>query len=173
MGSAVRSAAQLVAAADAMDVPVIHVHHESVDPNAALFAAGSQGVESVTELPVPGHHHRIVKHLPSSFHQTSLAPLLERLGIEVLVIAGCMTHNCVDSTARDAMHRNYTVAIAGDACATRDLPGVDGTVIAAQQVHIATLSALADRHAEVAATEFLILRLLATSSESVAVPAAS
>jgi nicotinamidase-related amidase len=153
---AVRKAAQLAAAADAAGVPVIHVHHESASPAASVFAAGGPGVQPIADLPVAAHHQRIVKRLPSSFHGTPLASLLERLRVQTLVLAGCMTHNCVDSTAREALHRNYAVRIAADACATRDLPGIDGSILPAQQVHVASLSALADRHAEVLATSSLV-----------------
>lgn len=155
LADAARHAAQLLAAADAAGIAVIHVHHESASPAAAFFAAGGPGVQAVDELPVAPHHHRVVKRMPSSFHATSLADLLERVQARTLVLAGCMTHNCVDSTAREALHRNDAVVVAADACAARDLPAIDGGFLSAQQVHSASLSALADRHVDVLDTHRL------------------
>lgn len=146
--AAVQAAVQLVDAADAAGVPVIHVHHEGA-PGARLFAAASPGAQPLKQLPVGPAHHRIVKSMPSAFCETDLAPLLQRLQRGTLLLAGCMTHNCVDSTAREALHRGYTVFVAEDACATRALPGIDGGALPARQVHRASLAALADRHAAV------------------------
>ena len=60
-----------------------------------------------------------------------------------------MTHNCVDSTAREAFHRGYRVGVVTDAGATRDLPGPDGCSIPAVTVHAAVLAGLGDRIAEI------------------------
>lgn len=66
-----------------------------------------------------------------------------------MLIAGYMTHNCVDSTAREAFHRGWRVGVVADASATRDLPGPDGSTIAAATVHAAVLAGLGDRIAEI------------------------
>jgi nicotinamidase-related amidase len=60
-----------------------------------------------------------------------------------------MTHNCVDSTAREAFHRGYRVGVVADASATRDLPGPAGKAIPAATVHAAVLAGLGDRIAEI------------------------
>jgi nicotinamidase-related amidase len=70
-------------------------------------------------------------------------------GVETLIIAGYMTHNCVDSTAHEAFHRGYRVGVVADASATRDLPGPDGKTIPAATVHAAVLAGLGDRIAEI------------------------
>jgi len=70
-------------------------------------------------------------------------------GSETLLIAGYMTHNCADSTAREAFHRGYRVGVVADASATRDLPGLAGSTIPAATVHAAVLAGLGDRIAEI------------------------
>ncbi|PKO45749.1 MAG: hypothetical protein CVU31_11155 [Betaproteobacteria bacterium HGW-Betaproteobacteria-4] len=85
----------------------------------------------------------------SAFTGTGLLDELQRRGVETLIIAGYMTHNCVDSTARDAFHRGYRVGVVADASATRDLPGPDGQTISAATVHAAVLAGLGDRIAEI------------------------
>lgn len=135
--------------AEARGLAVIHVLHEATSPQAPLFAPGSHGVQPLPGL-VPGEREAVViKRLPSSFAGTTLADLLAERGIDTLLIAGLMTHNCVDATAREAFHRGLRVAVIADACATRDLPGPDGIVVPAAQVHAAVLAGLGDRQAEI------------------------
>lgn len=150
---AIRNAAALAAMADACAMPVIHIHHVAASPAAALFAPGSTDVDPVDSLiPVP-HHQRVEKRLPSAFHGTALAQRLDESGSTILIVAGLMTHACVDATTRDALHRGYGIVVAGDACASRDLPGHDGnSIIPHAVIHAATLAALADRYADVLST---------------------
>ncbi|MBI2731925.1 MAG: cysteine hydrolase [Aquabacterium sp.] len=142
-------AGELVAMAERVGVPVIHVYHEAASALAPVFAPGSPGVRAMSEVPVASGHHRIVKRWPSSFKGTSLQAHLQDLKVQHLVVAGLMTHNCVDSTAREALHLGYAVTVVDDACATRDLPDTQGGVIPASEVHRVSLAALADRHADV------------------------
>lgn len=150
---AMAQAGRLMTAAEAAGIPIIHVHQQSPSPSAVLFNAQGQGSAGVEQLPIAAHHHRIVKTWPSSFKDTELSALLTSLDTTHLVLAGCMTHHCVDSTAREAMHLGWSVTVVSDACTTRDLQGLDGQVLPACQVHLHSLSALADRHAEVFTTD--------------------
>lgn len=43
----------------------------------------------------------------SGFFRTELDEVLKRRGIETLIVTGCTTSVCVDSTVRDAMFRDY------------------------------------------------------------------
>jgi nicotinamidase-related amidase len=65
----------------------------------------------------------IVKNFPSSFFQTDLGTQLEAAGRSDLVLAGFMTHMCVNSTARNAFNLGYRPTIVASATATRELPG--------------------------------------------------
>lgn len=134
--------------AEAAGLTVIHVQH-LVPVGAPLFAEGSLGAQPLPGLAPAVGQSVIAKRLPSSFVGTGLAELLQSKGIDTLLLAGYMTHNCVDATARDAFHRGYRVGIVADACATRDLPGFNGVTISAAQVHAAVLAGLGDRIAEI------------------------
>jgi len=59
----------------------------------------------------------IFKVLFSSFQGTDLEQRLKAKGVDTLVMTGFTTDCCVDCTARDAFHRNFSVFIAVDACA--------------------------------------------------------
>ncbi len=150
---AARHAVALSEMADACAMPVIHIHHVAASPAAALFAPGSAGAEAILSLVPAPHHLRVEKRLPSSFHGTGLAERLDESGIKTLIVAGLMTHACIDATTRDALHRGYGIVVAGDACASRDLPSHSGNgLIHHAAVHAATLAALADRYADVLAS---------------------
>jgi nicotinamidase-related amidase/phenylpyruvate tautomerase PptA (4-oxalocrotonate tautomerase family) len=149
LGAAAHEADRLVRAADASNVPVIHVHHVAAQANTVLFDRNGTGIMPMQKPTVGAHHVKLIKHWPSAFHDTSLLQELKQRDIHTVVLAGCMTHNCVDSTARHALHLGFQVLIAGDACATRALPAADGTAIPAAVVQRTTLAGLADRHATV------------------------
>ena len=156
--AAAAQAARLVAAFDAAGAKVVHVQHLAGSPAAPLFAPGSPGAEIVAAVQPKAGHEVVSKGLPSSFVNTELDAKLRAAGIDTVVVAGLMTHMCVDATARDAMSRGYKVIVAGDACATRDLPGPDGSEpIAAEAIHRSTLAALADRFADVMRADQLAL----------------
>ncbi len=56
----------------------------------------------------------IYKHRFSGFYQTDLDATLRRLGIKHLIITGCTTSVCVESTVRDAMFRDYSCVLLQD-----------------------------------------------------------
>ncbi len=141
-------ACRLRAWAEASGITVIHVLHRA-PAGAMIFGTGSPGAEPLAGMVPAAGETVIYKHLPSAFTGTELAEVLQAKGIENLLIAGYMTHNCVDSTAREAFHRGYKVGVVADASATRDLPGLGGETIPAAQVHAAVLAGLGDRIAEI------------------------
>jgi ureidoacrylate peracid hydrolase len=49
----------------------------------------------------------VPKHRYSGFFETNLDGILRDRGIEYLVVTGCTTSVCVESTIRDAMFRDY------------------------------------------------------------------
>jgi ureidoacrylate peracid hydrolase len=63
----------------------------------------------------PHTEDRIVyKHRFSGFFETELDDVLERLGVKYLIITGCTTSVCVESTVRDAMFRDYSCVLLAD-----------------------------------------------------------
>lgn len=141
-------ACRLRAWAEQFGIAVIHVLHRAA-AGALLFGAGSPGAEPLVGLVPAAGETVIYKQLPSAFTGTGLAEVLQAGGFENLMFAGYMTHNCVDSTAREAFHRGYRIGIVADASATRDLPGPDGQTIPAATLHAAVLAGLGDRIAEI------------------------
>jgi ureidoacrylate peracid hydrolase len=67
----------------------------------------------------------VSKHRFSGFYQTDLDMILKTLGVKYLVVTGCTTSVCVESTVRDAMFRDYTCLLLEDCMAEpvgSDLP---------------------------------------------------
>jgi bifunctional isochorismate lyase/aryl carrier protein len=62
---------------------------------------------------------RIVsKHHYSAFRGTGLEAILRAEGMTTVVICGCMTHICVDTSAREAFQAGFDVAVVRDACSS-------------------------------------------------------
>ena len=90
---------------------------------------GTPGHEIVEELkPEPGEIV-VRKHRSSAFWGTDLDLLLRSNGIKTVVISGCTTEGCVESTARDAMFNDFYVVIAVDCVASDDREEHDASLL--------------------------------------------
>lgn len=128
---------------------VIHVRHLMTSPDAPFFLVGTPGAEIHEAVrPLPGEPV-VEKHFPNAFRETDLLERLRAAGATELVVAGMMTHMCVDATVRAAADLGFTCAVASDACATKEL-AFRGTLAPAAQVHAAFLAALGSAYAQVA-----------------------
>lgn len=128
--------------------PVIHVRHLSVRPGASFFIPGTPGSEIHASVRPLAGEAVIEKNFPNSFRNTKLREELERLQVTNLVVAGMMTHMCVDASVRQAADLGYKVTLLGDACATR-AQSYGGETVPARQVHAAFLAALNGFYAKV------------------------
>jgi nicotinamidase-related amidase len=66
-----------------------------------------------------------------------------------LVLAGFMTHMCVNSPVRGAFNLGYSPTVVASATATRALPGLGDATVSAEAMQAASLAALADLFAVV------------------------
>ena len=135
-------------------LPIVHVRHLSTRPGATFFIPGTAGAE-IHERVRPSSGERVIeKNFPNSFRATDLEQVLKAAGVKELVIAGMMTHMCVDASVRQAADLGYKVTLLGDACATR-AQSFGGESVAAKQVHAAFLAALNGFYAKVIPTHEL------------------
>ena len=81
---------------------------------------GSDGQQIIDELPPQPGDLLVKKYRSSGFWGTNLDLLLQSNGIRSIVMAGCTTEGCVESTARDALFNDYYVVIAEDGVASDD-----------------------------------------------------
>jgi len=134
--------------------PVIHVRHLSVRPGSTFFLPGTKGAEIHPLVAPQGGESVIEKNFPNSFRNTELKATLEKLQVNNLVVAGMMTHMCVDASVRHAADLGYKITLLGDACATR-AQSYAGEKVPARQVHAAFLAALNGFYAKVVDTHEL------------------
>lgn len=134
-------AGKLLEAFRQKSLPVIHIQHISLKPEATFFLPDTTGAHIHTSVaPVKGEAV-FEKHYPNSFRETSLLEHLRQQQITRIVIAGMMTHMCIDTTTRAAADLGFECILAHEACATRSLSFGNSTV-SAEQVQTAFLASL-------------------------------
>ncbi len=85
----------------------------------AICRAGTPGADFYRILPQNGDL-QITKRLFSAFVGTDFESQLRSQGIDTLLLIGMTTECCIDCTARDAFHRDFSVFIVADATAAYD-----------------------------------------------------
>jgi nicotinamidase-related amidase len=150
--SAADNAARLLAAARAAGDLVVHVRHEFPTADAPFFAPGSQGASIHPKVRGLDSEPIVLKHHVNSFRETDLKAILDRHGVEEVVICGAMSHMCVDAGVRAASDLGYKCIVVHDACATRDQEFA-GTVVPAADVHAAFMAALGVGYAKLVSTD--------------------
>lgn len=134
---------------------IIHVQHISGE-GVPFFVPGTKGVDIHENVkPLPGEKV-ITKQFPNSFRGTDLLEYLQSKEITHLVIAGMMTHMCIDAGTRAAFDFGFECTVVGDACATMNLQ-INGHDIKATDVHNAFLAALEFFYAKITTTEEYLL----------------
>src|SRR5215210_5708715 len=110
--------------------PVIHVRHESTEPEGR-FVPGTPAFEFKPEaLPLDGEPV-ITKNVNSAFIGTDLEERLRRDGVEAVAIAGLTTDHCCSTTARMAANLGFETWMLADATATFAREAPDGELITA------------------------------------------
>ncbi len=133
-------------------LPVVHIQHIAIRPGAKTFLPGTRGSEIHEHVcPLPGEKV-IQKNYPNSFRGTPLLETLHAFQVGRLVIAGMMTHMCVDASARAAFDYGFECQVISDACATKNLQ-FGGQIIPAEAVHGAFLAALNGTYSKVMTTQ--------------------
>lgn len=152
------AAKRVLTAFRARKLPLFHIQHLSTHPGATFFIPETEGARTHASVaPKPGEKV-FIKHYPNSFRETGLLAELRAAGITQLVLAGMMTHMCVDTTVRAAFDLGFNCELAHDACATRDLRFQETNVPAAQ-VQAAYLAAIGARFANVLKADDIIATL--------------
>ena len=79
---------------------------------------GSFDAQVVAAIAPQGDEIVLPKTSSSVFISTNIDYVLRNLGVRSLIIAGCLTDQCIDSAVRDACDLGYLVTTVTDACAT-------------------------------------------------------
>lgn len=103
---------------DAQGEPMISAHLRQRRPflRKGDFAPGSRGQANVDVL-APLVDVSVCKVAYSAFFNTQLDWVLQKAGVDTLVVCGIVTNGGVASTVRDAHVRDYHVIVLSDGCA--------------------------------------------------------
>ncbi len=89
----------------------------SNEEEGRILIQGTWNTEIVDDLKPQDGDIIVSKHRYSAFFQTDLDMILRTLGVRHLVVTGCTTSICVESTVRDAMYRDYSCLVVEDCTA--------------------------------------------------------
>jgi nicotinamidase-related amidase len=98
--------------------PVIHVQHDG--PLGHRLERGTPGWELRREVAPRGSEPVVHKRSPDAFFETKLIEVLGAQSIQRLVVAGCMTEYCIDTTCRRAVSAFRDVILVSDGHTTGD-----------------------------------------------------
>jgi nicotinamidase-related amidase len=90
---------------------------------------GLPGWELLPELDVQVSDRIVRKTCCDAFLGTCLADVLDRANIEQIIITGCSTDVCIDTTVRSALGRGYRTIVPEDGHTTSDRPHLSATDI--------------------------------------------
>lgn len=144
---ALEEAKTLLEKARAEGIPVFHIRHDSgqgspYDVNAPIGA--------IADIVAPKDGEPVItKNFPNSFVQTDLDEQLKAKGVRNIILAGFMTHMCVNSTAHGGFNLGYSPTVVASATATRPLESANGKVLSAREVHDGALASTRDLYAAV------------------------
>ena len=140
--------ASLLAAWRTRRLPLIHIRHDSVEPNSGYRPDRPSHAFKPEATPLPGEHV-ITKSTNSAFIGTELERVLRDAKAGPVVFTGVSTSNSVEATVRMAGNLGFKAWIVADGCFTFDKTLLDGRVIPAADVHALSLANLSDEYARV------------------------
>ncbi len=158
MKQASDNAAALLSEFRQRQLPVVHIQHIAAQPDATFFLPDTPGADIHQSVAPLASETVIRKNYPNSFRNTTLLAHLKEQQISHLVIAGMMTHMCIDSSTRAACDLEFSIKLASDACATRALTFAD-VHISASDVQNTYLASLNGSFAEVLSTQKIMAGL--------------
>jgi nicotinamidase-related amidase len=101
------------------DVPVVLIQHDG--PEGHRLARGSEGWQIRAELAAKPGDIVVHKTAADAFYATDLQMRLMQRGIRRLIVGGCMTQFCVDTTCRSAVAHGFDVTLLADGHMTADM----------------------------------------------------
>jgi nicotinamidase-related amidase len=108
---------------------VIFVQHEG--PPGDAFEYQSSGWQLLPDLVIEADDIRVRKKSCDAFLNTDLAEVLRTKAVDRLVITGCATDYCVDTTVRSALARSYATVVPADGHTLSDRPHLSAEKIIA------------------------------------------
>ena len=150
-----KNAARLLEVWRSHGFPVIHVKHNSVNPNSPLVEGKAGNAIQMIVQPEQGEPV-IGKTVNSAFIGTNLEQRLKNEGIRQVVIVGLSTDHCISTSVRMAGNLGFDTYVVNDATATFPKKGFDGKRYSAEEIHQTAMASLNEEFATVLNTEDII-----------------
>ncbi len=116
--AAVDRIASLIERARNHKIPVIFVQHDG--PSGHRLERGRPGWQIVEEISPARDEPIVHKAACDAFFETTLESELKSRKIDRLIVAGCMTEYCIDTTVRRAVSLGFDVTLVADGHMTVD-----------------------------------------------------
>jgi nicotinamidase-related amidase len=107
--------------------PVIFIQHDGTKENN--FLPGSNEWQLLPSLDIRAADIKVSKTANDCFYRSQLEQVLTGNAIGELIITGCATDFCVDTTIRAAMAKDYNITIIKDGHTTTDRPHADAETV--------------------------------------------
>jgi nicotinamidase-related amidase len=103
---------------------------------------GTWGADFIAELKPKSRDIVVSKLRSSAFYNTNLDLVLRSKGVQTVLVCGCTTEGCVESTVRDAGFHDYFPVVVTDCVGSdvRELHEASLRVMSAYRADIATTS---------------------------------
>ncbi len=144
--------ARLLARWRELQWPVFHIRHESRDPTSTYR-------QSPFKYDLFDGERVIEKSTNSAFIGTTLERELREAGVESVAMAGVITNNSVEATARMSGNLGFRTMVVSDATATFGRRDYDGVWRTAAEVHAMSLANLDGEYAAIVTTDELLTNL--------------
>ena len=132
--------------------PIIHVRHVARSPEST-YRGGQEGVEFKPVAQPHAGEVILTKHVCGAFTGTDLEARLRDIRSEDVVIAGVITNNSVEATARVSGDLGFRTIVVCDATFTFSRRDFSGHMHTADEVHAMSLSNLDGEYARICTTD--------------------
>jgi nicotinamidase-related amidase len=153
-----KAVARLLAAWRARKMPIVHIRHDSREPNSH-YRPGQPGNDFKPEVAPLPTETVIPKSTNSAFIGTHLEAFLREHGYETLVVTGVITNNSVEATVRMAGNLGFDTYVVADACFTVDKRDLAGELHPAERVHALSLANMHGEYATVVESKDIMASL--------------
>jgi nicotinamidase-related amidase len=147
--------ARLLAKWRKKDWPIVHVRHDSIEPQSKL-RPDSPGNTIKTEAKPLADEIVFGKSGNSAFIGSGLEQYLREREVDKLVVVGLTTDHCVSTSVRMAENLGFDVTVVVDATATFERTGYNGIHYSAENIHQINLLSLQNEFCKIQSTEELL-----------------
>ena len=148
---------ELAAAVRSTGGAVIYIQHEG--KTGGPYERNTPRWAILPELDRSAEDFVIAKSACDAFYRTDLGATLRQTGIDQLLITGCCTDFCVDTTVRAAASLDYAVTVVSDAHTTANRPHLKAQAIITHHNWVWSGLILPGRRIRVAPTNEIIQEL--------------